>query len=346
MGEFVRDQWYVAAWGQDIGRKPLSRLICEEPVVLYRRQDGLAVALEDVCPHRLLPLSMGFVEGDAIRCLYHGLLLGPDGKCLEMPGNDAPNRAVRTRAYPTVERHQFIWVWIGDPERADPALLPDLWMTESEGWRVGGGTYEVACDYRLLIDNLMDLTHETYVHASSIGQKELHDFPITTEILPDRVITSRWMSSVNPPPLYRTALGEYDGPVDRWQIIEFLPPSGVVIDVGVAKVERGASLADHDDADVRSFVLDFATPATERTCTYFWGSARTLDIDNDDAFERLTAMQAQVFLEDVAVLEAQQRQIDRLPHRPLRAFSVDSGGVRARLMLQRMLREAEQTAKS
>jgi phenylpropionate dioxygenase-like ring-hydroxylating dioxygenase large terminal subunit len=237
-----------------------------------------------------------------------------------------------------VERYNFVWVWIGEPERANPALLPDLWMTEAEGWRVGGGTYDVACDYKLLIDNLMDLTHETYVHASSIGQKELHEFPISTEVLPDRVVTSRWMPSVSAPPLYRTAMGGYEGLVDRWQIIEFLPPSGVIIDVGVARLEQQATLANHDHADVRSFVLDFATPATATTCTYFWGSARTLDIDNDEAFDRLTAMQGQVFLEDVAVLEAQQRQIDRLPDRPLRAFSVDSGGVRARLMLQRLLK--------
>jgi phenylpropionate dioxygenase-like ring-hydroxylating dioxygenase large terminal subunit len=343
---FVRNQWYVAAWAKDVGNTPLSRLICEEPIVLYRRSDGHPAALEDTCPHRLLPLSMGFVEGDAIRCLYHGLLLGPNGGCLEMPGNDAPNRAVCVRAYPVVERYQFVWVWIGEPEKADPALLPNLWMTEADGWRVGGGTYNVACDYRLLIDNLMDLTHETYVHASSIGQKELHDFPITTEVHADKVVTSRWMPSVTPPPLYSAALGGYDGLVDRWQIIEFLPPAGVVIDVGVAKLERKATLTDHSSADVRSFVLDFATPATERTCTYFWGSARTMNIDDDDAFDRFTAKQGDVFLEDVAVLEAQQRRIDQLPDRSLRAFSVDSGGVRARLMLQRMLREGQRSAEA
>lgn len=337
---FVRNRWYVAAWSKDLARAPLARLICGEPVVLYRREGGSPVALEDACPHRLLPLSMGFLEGDAIRCLYHGLLLDAAGQCVEMPGGDAPNRAVCARSYPVVERYHFVWVWIGDPALADPATLPDLWMNEAEGWRVDGGTYEVACDYRLLIDNLMDLTHETYVHASTVGQKELHDFPIETEVRADRVVTSRWMPGVTPPPLYRLQLGDYDGPVDRWQVIEFLPPSGVVIDVGVAKVERELTLADHDAADVRSFVLDFATPATERTTTYFWGSARNRDVDDDEAFDRITAMQGGVFLEDVAVLEAQQRQIDRLPDRKLRAFSVDSGGVRARLMNERLARKA------
>jgi vanillate O-demethylase monooxygenase subunit len=343
MSTYVRNQWYVAAWTRDLSRTPLARMICEEPIVLYRRQDGVAVAMEDVCPHRLLPLSMGFVEGDAIRCIYHGLLLDSDGSCLEMPGGDPVNRSVCTRTYPVAERYQFVWVWIGDPELADVSLLPNLWMNEAKGWRVGGGTYQVACSYQLLIDNLMDLTHETYVHASTVGQKELHDFPIKTEVLPNKVVTTRWMPGVMPPPLYRMTLGDYDGPVDRWQVIEFLPPTGVIIDVGVAKVERGLSLEDHEAADVRSFVIDFATPATATTCTYFWGSARCRDIDDDEAFDRLTALQGGVFMEDVAVLEAQQRQLDRLPDRKLRSFAVDSGGVRARLMIDKLARASRET---
>lgn len=116
----------------------------------------------------------------------------------------------------------------------------------------------------------------------------------------------------------------------------FLPPTGVVIDVGVARVERGLTLEDHDAADVRSFVLDFVTPATESTCTYFWGASRRHDIDDDETFNRMIEMQGGVFLEDVAILEAQQRQIDRLPDRKLRSFAVDTGGVRARLMIDKL----------
>lgn len=337
---FARNQWYVAAWSRDVADQPLGRILCNEPIVLFRDREGVVVALEDICPHRLLPLSMGMVEGDGIRCKYHGLLLGTDGRCREMPGGDAPNAAVRAPAYTAIERYGFIWVWIGDQGAADESLLPDLWMTVAPGWRVGGGTYHVACDYRLLIDNLMDLTHETYVHASSIGQKELHDFPIETRVEDGRVITSRWMPGVPPPPLYRQSLGDYEGAVDRWQICHYLPPAGVVIDVGVAPVADGLTLDDHDAAPIRSFVLDFITPETERSCHYFWGSARTRDIDDDERFEAVTRMQAAVFREDVEILEAQQRVIDRFPTRKLRAFQVDAGGVRARLMLEKLVRPA------
>lgn len=340
MANYARNQWYVAVWSRDLGRTPLARMICEESIVLFRRRDGKVVALEDVCPHRLVPLSLGVVEGDSIRCGYHGLLLDGEGQCLEMPGGAPKTTAVCAAAYPVTERYGFVWVWIGEAERANSSLLPDLWMNEAEGWRASGGTYEVACDYRLIIDNLMDLTHETYVHASTVGQKELHDFPINTETLANKVVTSKWMPSVTPPPLFRSMLGGYEGLVDRWQIIEYLPPTGVIIDVGVSKVERGVTLEKHDKADIRSFVLNFITPATERTCTYFWGSARNRDLNDGAEFERITKLQGEVFLEDVAILEAQQRQIDRLTGRKLRPFSVDAGGVRARLMLGRMISEA------
>jgi vanillate O-demethylase monooxygenase subunit len=334
---FARNQWYVAAWSSDVGRKPLGRIICNEPIVMYRSVQGGVVALEDICPHRLLPLSMGMIEGDDIRCRYHGLLLGTDGRCREMPGGDSINVAVRVPSYAVTERYGFIWVWIGDPAAADPALLPDLWMNEATGWRVGGGTYHVKCDYRLIIDNLMDLSHETYVHPTTVGQKEIHDFPIETRVERGRVVTSRWMPDIDPPPLYRASLGDYHGRVDRWQICEYLPPAGVIIDVGVAPVAEGLTLANHDKAKVRSFVLDFVTPETDRTCHYFWGSARTRDIDDDAKFAEMTQMQGGVFLEDVEVLEAQQRVIDNHPDRKLRAFKVDSGGVRARLMLDKLV---------
>ena len=197
---FVRNRWYVAAWDSEVDRTPIARTICGEPIVLYRKLDRGVVALRDACPHRLLPLSMGIKEGDSIRCRYHGLVIGPDGRAEEMPVKSEPvNKRVCTPAYPVVERHRFIWVWIGDAALADPSAVPNFWPCSTPGWAFDGGYYRIECDYRLVIDNLMDLTHETYVHAGSIGQQEINETPIETETRGEEVIVRRWMPGITPP---------------------------------------------------------------------------------------------------------------------------------------------------
>ncbi|HEY5712018.1 MAG TPA: aromatic ring-hydroxylating dioxygenase subunit alpha [Allosphingosinicella sp.] len=337
---FVRNAWYVAAWDSDVDRQPLARTICGEPIMLYRKLDRSLVAMRDACPHRLMPLSMGVKEGDSIRCRYHGLKLAPDGHVEEMPlkGDRVPPRLC-VETFAVAERHRFVWVWIGEAEKADPALIPDLWPCSAEGWTFDGGYYRIACDYRLLIDNLMDLTHETYVHEGSIGQPELMEVPIGTRVEGDRVFVSRWMAGIDAPPFWRGALKK-EGPVDRWQICQFIPPSAVIIDVGVAPVEAGATLERHDQG-VRGFVIDVMTPESETGTHYFWGMARDFDVGDQGFTARFKAQQAKVFAEDVEILEAQQRSIAANPGMKLNAYNIDQGGVRARQIIARLMAGAE-----
>ena len=340
MSTWPKNAWYAAAWDHEVGAGLLARTICDTPVVLYRTLAGEPVALHDACPHRLLPLSMGFREGDSVRCRYHGLKLGADGVAEEMPlRNDPVNRKVCTRTYPVVDRHRLVWIWMGDADKADPALIPDLWPCSTPGWVFDGGHYRVECDYRLLIDNLMDLTHETYVHQTSIGQEEIVESPLETVVDGNTVLVKRWMPDIDPPQFWRTALGK-PGKVDRWQICEFVAPSNVIIDVGVALVEDGATLEDHDTG-ARAFVIDCMTPETETTCHYFWGMSRHFGQDDRGLTGRLQAGQAGVFLEDVEVLEAQQRSIAANRHLKLAAYEIDSGGVKSRLIINRMIKSEE-----
>jgi phenylpropionate dioxygenase-like ring-hydroxylating dioxygenase large terminal subunit len=332
---WIRNRWYVAAWDSEVDRTPFARTICGEPVMLYRKLDRSVVAMRDACPHRLLPLSMGMKEGDAVRCRYHGLLVGPDGAGLEMPvKSERVPKAVCAKLYPVVERHRFIWVWIGDADKADPGAVPDFWPCSTPGWVFDGGYSRVACDYRLLIDNLLDLSHETYVHQGSIGQHEIGETPVESEVRGDEVVVRRWMAGIDPPPFWRDAL-KADGPVDRWQICHFLPPSSVLIDVGVAPVGAGATPALHDQG-VRGMVIDAMTPESATSTHYFWGMARNFDIEDAGFTARFKAQQAQVFAEDVEVLEAQQLSIAANPDMKLRGYSVDQGSVRARQIIARL----------
>jgi vanillate O-demethylase monooxygenase subunit len=332
---FARNQWYAAAWDGEVTGQLLARTICGEPVMLYRKLNGAAVALRDACPHRLLPLSMGIREGDAIRCRYHGMKLGPDGAVMEMPlKSDRAPRNLCATAYPVAERHRFVWVWIGEAAKADPALIPDLWPCSRAGWVFDGGYYRIGCDYRLLIDNLMDLTHETYVHVDSIGQAELLETPVETSAENDAVTVTRWMPGIMPPPFWRTALKK-DGLVDRWQICRFVKPSNVMIDVGVAPVGAGATIEAHDQG-VRGMVINAITPGGPGETHYFWGMARNFDTDDQGLTQRLKRGQEKIFGEDVEVLERQEKSIAGNPDMKLRVFSIDAGGAHVRRVIERL----------
>ena len=335
---FIRNRWYVAAWDKEVSAKPLARTICGEKLVLFRRSDGSVAALADFCPHRLAPLSLGVVEGDAIRCGYHGLLVDGAGACVEMPGQEDAPRRLSVTPYPLVERYRFVWVWIGEAALADPALIPDFWFCEDPGWAFDGDVYPVACDYRLLVDNLMDLSHETYVHPSSIGQKEIVDSPIDTRLEGEAVVVERWMRGIEPPPFWRTFLGR-DGLVDRWQICHFALPSAVTIEVGVAPVGSGAPEGDRSQG-VEGVVVNFMTPESETTCRYYWGMARSFGVGDAGLTERMRQSQAGVFDEDVVVLEAQQRNIDLRPDLKLVTLAIDAGGAHARRLMERAALES------
>ena len=336
MTTWTDNAWYVAGWDAEVGAAPLARTICGTPVVLWRRLDGQVVAMRDACSHRLLPLSMGIKEGDSIRCKYHGLKIGPDGAAEQMPLKaDRVNKGICVETFAVHERHRFVWIWVGDKAKADPALIPDLWPCSAQGWTFDGGHYRIACDYRLIIDNLMDLTHETHVHDGSIGQAELMEVPIETRVEGDRVFVTRWMPNIDAPPFWRDALGK-PGAVDRWQICEFILPSAVIIDVGVAPVGAGATVEQHDQG-VRGFVIDVMTPESVGTSHYFWGMARNFRIDDAGFTARFKAQQGKVFAEDVVVLEAQQKSIEANPDLKLRGYSIDEGGVRARRIIERAI---------
>src|SRR5258705_1052569 len=336
---FPRNAWYVACTPADIENKPLGRKVCNEQIVFYRDGSGAVAALEDFCPHRGAPLSLGRVVDGKLVCGYHGLEMGCDGKTIAMPGQRVRGfPAIRT--YPVVERYGFIWVWPGDATLADPAKIHHLEWGDNPAWAYGGGLYHIACDYRLMIDNLMDLTHETYVHSSTIGQKEIDEAAPLTKTEGDEVITSRFMHDIPAPPFWQMALrGNHlpdDQPVDRWQICRFSPPSHVMIEVGVARAGKGGYDAPADQK-ASSIVVDFITPESETSIWYFWGMARNFKPEDQALTDSIREGQAKIFGEDLEMLERQQKNLLAHPERSLLKLNIDAGGVQSRRVLERLL---------
>jgi vanillate O-demethylase monooxygenase subunit len=342
---YPKNTWYVACTPDEIDGKPLGRMICGEKIVFYRGPDNKVAAVEDFCPHRGAPLSLGFVRDGALVCGYHGLEMGCDGKVISMPGQRVRGFPC-IRSYAVEERYGFIWVWPGELDKADPALIHHLEWADNPEWAYGGGLFHINCEYRLMIDNLMDLTHETYVHASSIGQKEIDEAPVATKTQGDTVITSRYMENIMAPPFWRAAMRSNnlpdDVPVDRWQICRFTPPSHVMIEVGVALAGKGGYDAEPQHK-ASSIVVDFITPETETSHWYFWGMARNFQPDDKELTDRIREGQGKIFSEDRAMLEMQQANISQHPERKLLMLNIDAGGVQSRRLLDKLITQEIET---
>jgi phenylpropionate dioxygenase-like ring-hydroxylating dioxygenase large terminal subunit len=310
-----------------VTRQPLGRVLLNEPVVLYRKESGEAVALEDRCCHRQLPLSMGKVEGDELRCGYHGLKFDASGRCVEIPGQESIPPQARVRAYPLVERYKWLWIWMGEPAQADPALIPNWWWAQHPEWAfTQPEQIHVKCNYQLVSDNVLDVTHLAYVHATSIGASSITEFPASVEREERLVRLTRWIRDRPPPPLYKKA-GGFPGNVDRWQIVEHRPPCFSVNFAGCQDAERRIEL----------MALSAPTPETGRTTHYFFGFVRNFGLRDAETEAICAHDMVRVFNEDIPVLEGQQRTLELKPGAPVIDIKVDAAPLAARRMLQAML---------
>ena len=348
---FPLNAWYAAAYDVELKHSLLARTICKQKLVLYRRSDGQVAALEDACWHRMMPLSLGRLEGDELVCGYHGLVYNSQGRCTHMPSQETLNPSACVRSYPVVEKHRFVWVWPGDPALADPALVPDMHWNDDPAWAGDGKMIRVACDYRLVVDNLMDLTHETFVHGSSIGNRAVAEAPFVATHGDRSATVTRWMENIDAPPFWagqiRHAHG-YEGKVDRWQIIRFEGPCTVNIDVGVAAAGSGAVPREGQPGDrsrgVNGYVLNTITPETETSCLYFWAFARNYCTGEQRLTHELREGVAGIFREDELVLEAQQRAMDDRPGQEFHNLNIDAGAMWARRLIDQLIAKEQPAA--
>jgi phenylpropionate dioxygenase-like ring-hydroxylating dioxygenase large terminal subunit len=341
---FPLNAWYAAAYDVEVVNALLPRTICNQKIVMFRKTDGTVAALEDACWHRLLPLSMGRLEGDEVTCGYHGLVYNAQGRCTHMPSQETLNPSACVRSYPLVEKHRFVWIWPGDPAQADPALVPDMHWNDDPAWAGDGKLITVKCDYRLVVDNLMDLTHEAFVHGTSIGNREVAEAPFVATHGDRTATVTRWMEGIEAPPFWAGQIRHarnYSGPVDRWQVIRFEAPCTVTIDVGVAEAGTGAVPRDGQPGDrshgVNGFVLNTITPETNGTCHYFWAFARNYCLGEQALTHKLREGVATIFREDELVLEAQQVAMDEHPDHQFYNLNIDAGSMWARRLIDRMV---------
>jgi vanillate O-demethylase monooxygenase subunit len=338
-----RNQWYCAAFGHELGQKPMARTFLNEPVVIYRKTDGTPVGFEDRCCHRRAPLSEGKVEGDNLRCGYHGLVYNPAGKVIWAPGQDHLPPGAQVRSYPIVEKHGWVWIWMGEPALAATVPAPNYDKYDDPNWASYDELLPMKANYFLVVDNLLDLSHLPFLHAATIGSPEDTNPKLVWERGPDWIKGMRIARGLSPSA--RNLMEGLDFKFDRTQIMLFEPPSQVTIDI--LSNEYGKEYGAPDDRMNRRIIIyDAITPETDTTSHYFWAIARNYAIHDKAMTELGLKATGAAFREDQAMLEKQQRIIDRDPNAAQIDLVGDSGGLQARRIIERLLAEEDNTARA
>jgi vanillate O-demethylase monooxygenase subunit len=345
---YPRNAWYPALWSQDLKAGELvARTFLGDAVVLFRRDDGSAAAMADVCPHRFAPLSLGkLLAGSTIRCMYHGLEFDAGGRCVKNPHGDGRlPRNCDVRTYPIVEKHTLAWIWMGEAP-ADPAAIPDYGvMDPASGLATLRDGIRLEANYRLMADNLMDLSHAAFLHLGILTTEEAAWADIKVEHQGTTLWSSRWMPNIPIPKLYDLLFRRDGQRVDHWTRMRWDPPGCFLLDVGVqppgTSREEGFTL----------MATHLLTPETERSTHYLFGVARRPDVSEESIRQQVADLRRYAFeMQDKPMLEAQQRNIDYLERtggaRPVLLPSIDAGPVRLQRILDDMVeRESGQPAR-
>jgi phenylpropionate dioxygenase-like ring-hydroxylating dioxygenase large terminal subunit len=338
---FIRNAWYVAAWEHEISHALLPMKLLGERIVFFKKEDGTVVALEDACPHRKLPLSMGRLLGDEVECGYHGLTFDSTGTCVRAPGNPTPPPGAKVRAYPLRVRYGLLWIWMGDAALADDTKLFEIAHWGDAAWGINRGDgMTVACNYLYITDNLLDPSHVAWVHQSSFAGAACEDTPLDVVANERGITVSRWMLDVEPAPFYAPFL-KFSGRCDRKQQYEVRYPSNAAIRaVFTPAGSGGEGIAPHAD----EFIMDsynFMTPVDENTTKYYWFQLRNFAPSDDVVSQRFSQSVRGAFEEDRVVLEAVHTGMATMTT-PNIGLRIDAGSARFRREVAKRI-EAEQS---
>ena len=337
-GKYQLNAWYAAAFADEVGRAPLARILLNEPIVLYRREDGVPVALEDRCCHRRAPLSKGKVIGDRLQCGYHGFTFDGSGACVVIPGQDRVPASVGVRSYPLAERHGIVWIWMGEAAKVDPSRIPDFKENTAIGWWPTRVLLPIKAHYQLVVENLLDLSHVAFVHGETIGSDDTKA-TLDWDRGPDFVKLTRKAPDIATPHYYLiNGLGPRS---DQVKTITFVAPC--IVSIGVTTTERAPEKA--NPRSVNILIHHACVPQTDGSMHYFIVSARDFE-GNAAMAEKSKHTLMKVFDEDRDIIEAQQQCIELDPAAPYVSTNLDWGSVQMRRMMNQLIEQEAATAQA
>lgn len=296
---FIFNEWYVAAFREEIGRTLLSRKLLGKRIVMYRSLDGEAVALDDRCPHRSLPLSLGSLDGDTLVCNYHGFRYDTQGDLVAVPSQKQCPRGVGVKRYPLLERGPLVWIWMGDPELADESRLPHQDWFERSDWRCSSGYFHHPGNYVSMHENLMDLTHLSFLHAQTIGTPDYAYAPFETQLEEGNYRLIRRVVPTTLSPVWGKTTG-LDGSDTAARIVtsEFLSPG--LHRVSVTFYDSALPAQARDEFHIST--AHILTPEDHSNMHYFIVHGRDFGLDDEKIGEFMHEQLFAAFNEDVEAL--------------------------------------------
>ena len=350
MNTYLKNAWTVAGLASELPPgQLLARQLLNEHVVLWRSADGQPHALIDRCPHRFAPLSMGRItaDGNAVQCPYHGLSFDTTGHCAHNPHGDGtrPKAAVVQR-FPLVEQWGLLWIWMGDPARADAALIPDFSCLDPVHSHVAMGYLHVQANYLLEVDNILDLSHIEFLHPGSLGTEAIKQARTAVQQDGHSVWSLRQtVDEVLPDFLYHAFDVPHGQRVDRWIDVRWDAPSSLLLLGGTTPTGQPRS------EGRQAPIAHFFTPETWTTTHYFFAVAFDKQRWADGAHRApavTAAVRAPFLNEDLPMLAAQQSHIGDADFWSLNPVLLpsDAPGVRARRLLQSLLTREQQTGQA
>ncbi len=346
---FVRNAWYMAGWLQDFAADAIThKTLLGEPIAIFRTGDGQWIALEDRCVHRFAPLSRGqIVDGCKLQCPYHGLQYDASGACVYNPhGNQKIPPRSSLRAWPVAVKHKILWIWMG----STPALfdrIPDFSVLDSppEIHTTKLDYMLMKANYQLIIDNLLDLSHTSYLHEGLIGNADTVHSVIDCRMEGNDVMVTRHASKAAAPSIFAQCWPGHPDKVDKLTAMRWMAPSTMHLISCICEVGTDPMTGTGFHA------LHLLTPETERTTHYFFTAVRfgvkTSDLDLNRTLQASIARLRRFAFEeqDAPIIEAQQRNLDSA-RRVLEPtlLEIDAGPVRYKRILAQLLiaeREAD-----
>ena len=338
---FIKNCWYVIAWDHEIPTSEVgqangqifTRTVLGEPIVVYRAGSEL-VALADRCCHRGAPLSKGRLEGSNLRCGYHGLLFNPQGQCIEVPGMNAAPAKACVKRYPVVAKNKWIFVWMGEPEKADLTMLPDNYSCDSPDWQNLPGYMHYDTNYLLICDNLLDFSHLSYVHEKTLGgstaiAQSRADVSDITAAGQRGLRVKRHVAELPSPPSYQR-VHNFTGTIERWWDYDFVLPGTLLMKSGGRPSKNNTV----DQGEVELHSCQTLTPETENSTHYFFQQGHRTGQGDSELAGAMHQMLIRAFLEDKDMIGAQSATLAMSPDFKMLPLHLDSALTRFRRLIE------------